>query len=387
MGGAKEESPEPDWLRTFQAPTHNQSIMALSSDSDSSIDGEKPSADANVEAEASGTRSRFLSLTVSSDSESCPDDTLLKNYNPSKLEEQGQDEDAAPIGLKGKSPHKKASKEKSPKKGQKVTDQMPTKEKDVNNDVKREENDGREDLEEEAAEKHNKPSVSTSTLPLILPEKVQRMKALVECEGESIDLSGDMGAVGRIIVPDAQNGNHDMFLDLKGTIYGTTIVPSRTFCVVCYQSLFKFVMLDIYFPPSILFQVSFGQSEAKETCVVVVKNISLLTKFIFHDQIEAIMNDFIQLKPQGNVYGSETMVEGTLDDFSFDSDDEAVKKTKATSQKNDQNDGVEDETNGNTKAKADKPSGRKRGSAGRGKPQPPKKPRKKPASKKGKAKK
>ncbi|KAJ0102597.1 hypothetical protein Patl1_05531 [Pistacia atlantica] len=343
MGGAKEESPEPDWLRTFQAPTHNQSIMALSSDSDSSIDGEKPSADANVEAEAPGTKSRFLSLTVSSDSESCPDDTLLKNYNPSKLEEQGQDEDAAPIGLKGKSPHKKASKEKSPKKGQKVTDQMPTKEKDVNNDVKREENDGREDLEEEAAEKHNKPSVSTSTLPLILPEKVQRMKALVECEGESIDLSGDMGAVGRIIVPDAQNGNHDMFLDLKGTIYGTTIVPSRTFCIV-----------------------SFGQSEAK---------------------IEAIMNDFIQLKPQGNVYGSETMVEGTLDDFSFDSDDEAVKKTKATSQKIDQNDGVEDETNGNTKAKADKPSGRKRGSAGRGKPQPPKKPRKKPASKKGKAKK
>lgn len=46
---------------------------------------------------------------------------------------------------------------------------------------------------------------------------------------------------------------------------------------------------------------------------------------------------------------------GTLDDFSFDSDDEAVKKAKATSQKVDQNDGVEDETNGNTKAKADKP--------------------------------
>ncbi|XP_044505737.1 DNA-binding protein BIN4 isoform X2 [Mangifera indica] len=339
MAGTKEESPEPDWLRTFQAPTLNHSIMALSSDSDSSVDAGKPGVDVKVEPEAPRTKSRILSLNLSSDSESCGDDTLIKNYKPSKLEEQGGDEDAAPIGLKGKSPRKKASKEN----GRKVTDEMPTKEKDVNNDVKRKENDGHEDLEEEVAEKHNKPSVYTSTLPLILPEKVHRTKALVECEGESIDLSGDMGAVGRIIVPDVRNGNHDMFLDLKGTIYGTTIVPSRTFCVV-----------------------SFGQSEAK---------------------IEAIMNDFIQLKPQGNVFGSETMVEGTLDDFSFDSDDEAVKKAKATSQKVDQNDGVEDETNGNTKAKADKPFGRKRGSTGGGKAQPPKKPRKKPVSKKGKAKK
>lgn len=28
------------------------------------------------------------------------------------------------------------------------------------------------------------------------------------------------------------------------------------------------------------------------------------------DQIEAIMNDFIQLKPQSNVYEAETMIEG-----------------------------------------------------------------------------
>lgn len=31
---------------------------------------------------------------------------------------------------------------------------------------------------------------------------------------------------------------------------------------------------------------------------------------IFLCQIEAIMNDFIQLKPQSNVYEAETMVEG-----------------------------------------------------------------------------
>ncbi|KAI8565183.1 hypothetical protein RHMOL_Rhmol03G0240700 [Rhododendron molle] len=51
-------------------------------------------------------------------------------------------------------------------------------------------------------------------------------------------------------------------------------------------------------------KVSFGQSEAK---------------------VEAIMNDFIQLTPQSNVYEAETMVEGTLEGYSFDSDDDADK--------------------------------------------------------------
>ena len=31
---------------------------------------------------------------------------------------------------------------------------------------------------------------------------------------------------------------------------------------------------------------------------------------MFLDQIETIMNDFIQLKPQSNVFEAETMVEG-----------------------------------------------------------------------------
>ncbi|XP_011003315.1 PREDICTED: DNA-binding protein BIN4-like isoform X2 [Populus euphratica] len=77
-----------------------------------------------------------------------------------------------------------------------------------------------------------------------------------------------MGAVGRPVIPDTPSGDSEMHLDLKGTIYRTTTVPSRAFYVV---------------------QVSFGQSKAK---------------------IEATMNDFIQLKTQSNVY--ETTVEGTL---------------------------------------------------------------------------
>lgn len=64
------------------------------------------------------------------------------------------------------------------------------------------------------------------------------MQALVECEGESIDLSGDMGAVGRIIVPDVRNGNHDMFLDLKG-MHFAAVLNSGIVCLL-YQLLFSF---------------------------------------------------------------------------------------------------------------------------------------------------
>ncbi|GAB2293904.1 hypothetical protein Dimus_028116 [Dionaea muscipula] len=183
--------------------------------------------------------------------------------------------------------------------------------------------------------------VSTA-LPLVLPEKVNRSKALIECEGESIDLSGDMGVVGRVIISETPSRDCEMLLDLKGTIYKTTIVPSRTFCVV-----------------------SVGQSEAK---------------------IEAIMNDFIQLKPQSNVYDAETMVEGTLDGFSFDSEDEADKVPKTTSRQSDQNEGAEEQTNQKTKRTAEKKSGaaQKRGKSV-GAKQPKK--RESQSRKKGKAKK
>ncbi|XP_071734254.1 uncharacterized protein [Rutidosis leptorrhynchoides] len=166
-----------------------------------------------------------------------------------------------------------------PKKRPKVEDMVTTVTKGKN--VTKKENDGDlRMLEGETSVKHE-PYISSSRLPLVLSDKVQYSKALVECEGESIDLSGDLGSVGRVVISDSPSGDQNMFLDLKGTIYKTSIIPSRTFCVV-----------------------SFGQSEAK---------------------IEAIMNDFIQLKPQSNVYEAETMVEGTLEGFSFDSEDEADK--------------------------------------------------------------
>uniref|UniRef100_A0A803MJR7 DNA-binding protein BIN4 n=1 Tax=Chenopodium quinoa TaxID=63459 RepID=A0A803MJR7_CHEQI len=221
----------------------------------------------------------------------------------------------------------------------KQEDVQPT-EKKTHEPVKMEGEVGNMDIaEENKLEKQTEAAVSSSTLPLILPDKVHRSKAVVECEGESIDLSGDMGAVGRVIISETPSKESEMFLDLKGTIYKTVLVPSRTFCVV-----------------------SIGQSEAK---------------------IEAIMNDFIQLKPQSNVYDAETMVEGTLEGFNFDSDDETDKMTKDV--KGDQNEG-EEKPNKKTKGKAEKkPAATKKKGKDVGGKQPKK--RKPQAPKKGKAKK
>lgn len=46
----------------------------------------------------------------------------------------------------------------------------------------------------------------------------------MECDGDTIDLSGDVGAVGRIIVSDGPSGDHEMLLDLKGTRVSQTSV-------------------------------------------------------------------------------------------------------------------------------------------------------------------
>ncbi|KAI5561633.1 hypothetical protein BDE02_15G000700 [Populus trichocarpa] len=115
----------------------------------------------------------------------------------------------------------------APKKGKKG--------KNESNNVQSKGNHGDVEITEEVtSEKLINAHVSISRLPLVLSEKVQRSKALVECEGESIDLSGEMGAVGRPVIPDTPSGDSEMHLDLKGTIYRTTTVPSRTFYVVSF---------------------------------------------------------------------------------------------------------------------------------------------------------
>lgn len=279
-----------------------------------------------------------------SDSESCPETSPVREHNDIHPKELSRQETSQYLDKKKgnvtilEETLKETSKQKSPVK-KKAEGQLSTKKK-LDDHVKEENSDDMDVPEEVISAKPAGPYASSSSLPLVLPEKVQRSKALVECEDESIDLSGDVGAVGRVVITD----NQDMLLDLKGTIYKTTIVPSRTFCVV-----------------------SFGQSEAK---------------------IEAIMNDFIQLTPQSNVYEAETMVEGTLEGFSFGSEDEAEDLPKTTTNQNDQNEGTEGPQNakGNGNAERKKALVRKKGKSAVGKP--PKKPKKKvQATKKTKAKK
>ncbi|KAL7190060.1 hypothetical protein ACSBR1_039662 [Camellia fascicularis] len=396
MSSSREESP--DWLRTFQAPT--QSILTLSSGSESSPNDSPLREDGTNEKKPSSSKetSQFTEKDEDQDARPCgrgdesASKKTLKAKSPTKKRpkvehtsvkkkktdnrskpgndiENGSDEKAAKqeksakhiepnvpnnsvltLSSDSESPHsspiREGSKGKSSKRGLKNKDPVSAKKKKVNSDINKKENNGDVEVaEEEIAEKHIEPHFSSSRLPLVLSEKASRSKALVECEGESIDLSGDVGAVGRVVISDNPSGNQEMFLDLKGTIYKTAIVPSRSFCVV-----------------------SFGQSEAK---------------------IEAIMNDFIQLKPQSNVYEAETMVEGTLDGFSFDSDDDADKMPKTVTNQTDQNEGDGEQSNTKTKTKAEKTSGvlrRRGGKAAGGKP--PKKVRKKTqAPKKSKTKK
>ncbi|XP_065847882.1 DNA-binding protein BIN4-like isoform X3 [Euphorbia lathyris] len=400
MSSSREDSP--DWLRSFQAPT-----VTLSSDSDSLPDdspsrddksnsqslepdnnhdidlgdggAESPSnkiskarasgrgktadeiapkkmktkkkdkirgdeSDGQVSEEATSEKhveaANHSVWTLSSDSESFPDNSSKRELKNSQLKRSRKDKVAVGGISEGSLSKKALKKEKSPKKLLKDGDYVLKKENGKNDDLQ--ETGDHVDFEvadDDTTEKHTSSNGTSSRIPLLLSEKVNRSKALVECDGESIDLSGDVGAVGRVVIPNASSGNHEMFFDLKGTIFRTTIIPSKTFCVV-----------------------SFGPSEAK---------------------IEAIMNDFIQLKAHSNVYEAETMVEGTLEGFSFDSEDEAEKMPKAGPHQTDQNEGKEEKSNGKTKRKAEKSSGKaqKKGRSG-GKPQPAKKATKKAKSKK-----
>ncbi|KAL6888659.1 hypothetical protein ACP4OV_009685 [Aristida adscensionis] len=270
-----EQDDDPDWLRAFQPST---APVVLLSGSDSSPD-------------ASPTRT-----------------------TPSR--DQGEEETQAALDHAGD----RAESEQNKSKAQSATRRKNlSKKKDASGKHEDTGTDRTGDTLEHQegvadADMQDKPTGNSVSqrLPLIFPDKVQRSKALIECDGDSIDLSGDVGAVGRIVVSNSPTGNQDLLLDLKGTVYKTTIVPSRTFCVV-----------------------SVGQSEAK---------------------IEAIMNDFIQLEPQSNLFEAETMMEGTLDGFTFDSDEEGEKHPESHASQNDQNNEDEDQPKAKAKRKAEKPA-------------------------------
>lgn len=280
----------PDWLRCFQAP--GRSFFSVSSDSDDS-----PSGSPARKVERKSTKGLVAEENENKDFTvfDVGDDTPVKT-------------DKKPVTAKKAQQAKpKAVKEETPRKGKQAKSNA------LVDDVV--DANGEAAAIDDDAKKAILPNVA-SRVPLFLPDKVQRTKALVECDGDSIDLSGDIGAVGRVVISKTSLGEDEMLLDLKGTMYKSTIVPSATFCIV-----------------------SFGQTEAK---------------------IEAIMSDFVQLKPHSNVFEAETMIEGTLDGFSFDSEDEAEKVPKTASH-GDQNNENGDHAEGKSKGSTQKsPGSRKR---------------------------
>ncbi|KAL0304523.1 UNVERIFIED_CONTAM: DNA-binding protein BIN4 [Sesamum radiatum] len=344
MSDSREESP--DWLRSFQPPT--QSAIELSSGSGSPLDGspaisddedginlrklpkendkvKSPKKNDKVkptpkrkrqnedESEREGKRAKvkdtntingtqklgkfhvdphynlrlghvigFILLSwnrpfhwsLSSDSESSPDTQPCDEASKGELSANEEDlatknvremdnilldhDGEPPMESQSEISHEKAGKE----------DEKTSKKKDTNISI-----NGGNHVKEDSSRKHPGLQGSSSRLPLLLSEKVQRSKALVECEGDSIDLSGDVGSVGRKLWPIRSKDRGDM-------------------------------------------------------------------------------NDYIQLKPQSNVYEAETMVEGTLDGFSFDSEDENDKSITQV----DQHEAAEEQPDGKSKRKPDKTS-------------------------------
>lgn len=106
---------------------------------------------------------------------------------------------------------------------------------------------------------------AASERTIVFPEDTRKLKvakALVQCNDPELDLSGEIGAIGRLRC----NGQQDITLDLKGKIYTARILPSASFAVV-----------------------SVGDKEAR---------------------VESIMNDFLELKEQGTLFNTESIVEG-----------------------------------------------------------------------------
>ncbi|KMZ58805.1 hypothetical protein ZOSMA_73G00170 [Zostera marina] len=280
----REKSQSPDWLRSFQGPSKD--FVTISSSSEPSLSNSSHRNEENTHNQSVSGRVEIDDVFVDIGDKK----SMVKSKT---LQKEKQEEDNDIFDSGDDKPIAKEKKSETMKK-------------------EKQEDQGLEDACE--GESSKKPSLHnvSSRLPLILPEKVQRSKALIECEGDSIDLSGDVGAVGRVIISKNASGNDEMLLDLKGTIYKSRIVPSTTFCIV-----------------------SFGQTEAK---------------------IESIMTDYVQLTPHSNVFEAETMIEGTLDGFSFGSEDEGDHLPKTSTRQTNQDNENMDQTKGKRSGKVDKGS-------------------------------
>uniref|UniRef100_A0A0E0CCL8 LOB domain-containing protein n=1 Tax=Oryza meridionalis TaxID=40149 RepID=A0A0E0CCL8_9ORYZ len=221
-GAGMGEEEDPDWLRAFQPPT--TSTVMLSSDSYDSPEnsptrttpsgeeqkGEnKASSDHVGDGDVAAPNKGKKATPTRRKTPTSQEDAFGKDEKPTM--ESNQDKPAkrsTPKKLVKLPSSSNASKVTGPKAGpDQIDDTLEHREEGV--------------AEVDMQDKLTEHSVS-QRLPLIIPDKVQRSKALIECDGDSIDLSGDVGAVGRIVISNSPNGNQDLLLDLKGTLDGFT---------------------------------------------------------------------------------------------------------------------------------------------------------------------
>ncbi|GAX84297.1 hypothetical protein CEUSTIGMA_g11719.t1 [Chlamydomonas eustigma] len=128
-------------------------------------------------------------------------------------------------------------------------------------------------------------------ISIIISDKLPNNKFLMELTASDdhehvIDLAGDAGAVGRLIIgqqDSAGSSSDNTFkIDLKGVLYNASILPLAGTALI----------------------LNLGVSEAK---------------------VEAIMHDFIQLREDATLLASEEAMEGYMDDLAvMGSDDDEV---------------------------------------------------------------
>lgn len=66
-----------------------------------------------------------------------------------------------------------------------------------------------------------------SSLPIVVANKLDENITLLQTEGTGMDLSGDVGAVGRV---KEQNG--ELYMDIKGIVYRGLVQKTNTLCMV-----------------------------------------------------------------------------------------------------------------------------------------------------------
>lgn len=120
-----------------------------------------------------------------------------------------------------------------------------------------------------------------SEMQVMMPDKIPHHKVLVELnlkDAAAGDLSGDAGAVGRLMLVGKSGQHQELRVDLKGTVYTAEVVPLAGTMMV----------------------VNLGQQDAK---------------------VEAVLSQFLRLQEESSFSELENLLEGSAADLLGDDED------------------------------------------------------------------